>query len=80
LETTKKTLSRDFSRRRDGRREVRHLSTENLVQGRKQGDHALIRNPVKDLLGLATRLDNAALAQLGELLRQAWLAKPKIGF
>src|SRR5258708_36154860 len=67
------------SRRRDGRCEVRHLPTENLVQGREQGDHSLIRNPVEDLLGLATRLDDAALTQFGELLRQAWLAKPEIG-
>src|SRR5580704_9161146 len=66
--------------RREGKCEVRHPPTENLVQGRKQGDHSLIRDPVEDLLGLATRLDDAALAQLGKLLRQAWLAKPELGF
>src|SRR3984893_9255220 len=65
---------------RDGGREVRHLSTENLVKGCEQGDRSLIGNPVEDLLGLATRLDDAALTQLGELLRQAWLAKTEIGF
>jgi hypothetical protein len=32
-----------------------------------------------ELLGLATRLDDAALTQFGELLRQAWLAKTEIG-
>src|SRR6202022_2173544 len=71
--------SQRCSWRRDGRREVRHLATKNLVQGREQGDRSLIRNPVEDLLGLATRLDDAALTQLGELLRQAWLAKTEIG-
>src|SRR5260370_40032682 len=72
--------SQRCSWRRDGRREVRHLATKNLVQGREQGDGSLIRNPVEDLLGLATRLDDATLTQLGELLRQAWLAKTEVGF
>src|ERR1700737_4760271 len=72
--------SQRCSWRRDGRREVRHLSTKNLVQGREQDDRSLIRNPVEDLLGLAARLDDAAIAQLGELLRQAWLAKTKLDF
>src|SRR5258708_7010050 len=49
--------------RRDGRRAVRHLPTENLLQGSEQGDRPLIRNPVEDLLGLATRLDDAAFTQ-----------------
>src|ERR1700687_3217362 len=71
--------SRRRSWRRGGSCEVRHLATKNLVQGREQGDRSLIRNPVEDLLGLATRLDDAALTQLGELLRQAWLAKTEIG-
>src|SRR3984893_16593011 len=64
---------------RDGGLGVRHLSTENPVEGCDQGDRSLIRNPVENLLGLAARLDDAALAQLGELLRQAWLAKTEIG-
>src|SRR5882724_13237369 len=71
--------SQRCSWRRDGRREVRHLPTENLMQGREQGHRSRIRYPVEDLLGLATRLDDAALTQLGELLRQAWLAKTEIG-
>src|SRR5260370_11126369 len=65
-------------RRRGGRSEIRHRPTEKLTQGGEQGDRSLIRNPVEDLLGLATRLDDAALTELGKLLRQAWLAKTEI--
>src|ERR1700687_4394732 len=70
-------VSRRASWRGGGSCEVRHLATKNLVQGREQGDRSLIRNPVEDLLGLATRLDDAALTQLGELLRQAWLGEDR---
>src|ERR1700730_5855454 len=49
------------------------------MQGSEQGGRSLVGTPGEDLLGVATRLDDAALAQLGELLRQAWLAKTEIG-
>src|ERR1700730_5390370 len=65
--------------RRDGGREVRHISPEKPVEGGEQRDRSLVRNAVEDLLGLAARLDDAALTQFGELLRQAWLAKTEFG-